>query len=86
MTLVKDIDILLSTEPQFLLGKWISAAKAAAADRRSSSALAEYNARNQITLWGPWGNILDYAAKQWSGLVSFYYLPRWRLFFRLLER
>ena len=48
--------------------------------------LYEFNARNQITLWGPQGNILDYAAKQWSGLVSSYYLPRWMIFFKLLRR
>lgn len=29
--------------------------------------LYEYNARNQITLWGPNGEIIDYANKQWSG-------------------
>lgn len=29
--------------------------------------LFEYNARNQITLWGPNGEIVDYANKQWSG-------------------
>lgn len=27
----------------------------------------EYNARNQITLWGPKGEITDYANKQWAG-------------------
>lgn len=27
----------------------------------------EYNARNQITLWGPYGEIMNYAIKQWSG-------------------
>lgn len=26
-----------------------------------------YNALNQITLWGPSGEISDYAAKQWAG-------------------
>ena len=30
----------------------------------------------QITLWGPNGEIMDYAAKQWSGLFSSYYTPR----------
>ena len=30
----------------------------------------------QITLWGPNGEILDYAAKQWSGLFVAYYTPR----------
>ena len=48
--------------------------------------LFEFNARNQITLWGPGGNVLDYAAKQWSGLISAYYLPRWKIFFELLKK
>ena len=30
----------------------------------------EYNARNQITLWGPNGEIDDYAAKNWAGLIG----------------
>ena len=30
--------------------------------------LYEYNARNQITLWGPHGEIVDYANKQWAGM------------------
>ncbi|KAI7474971.1 hypothetical protein KC351_g10358 [Hortaea werneckii] len=40
----------------------------------------EYNARNQITLWGPRGEISDYASKQWGGLIGSYYLPRWEMF------
>ncbi|RMZ17522.1 hypothetical protein D0860_00372 [Hortaea werneckii] len=40
----------------------------------------EYNARNQITLWGPGGEISDYASKQWGGLVGSYCLPRWAMF------
>ena len=43
-------------------------------------ALFNYNARNQITLWGPDGNINDYAAKNWAGLVGAYYSTRWQLF------
>ena len=31
------------------------------------------NARNQITLWGPKGEIVDYARKQWAGLIDLYY-------------
>ena len=38
----------------------------------------------QLTLWGPNGEILDYASKHWSGLVSDYYYPRWKLFFDTL--
>jgi len=32
--------------------------------------LLRYNALNQITLWGPIGEIVDYAAKQWAGQLS----------------
>ncbi|ORY67164.1 putative alpha-N-acetylglucosaminidase [Pseudomassariella vexata] len=40
----------------------------------------EYQARNQITIWGPTGQIPDYASKQWAGLVRSYYRKRWELF------
>jgi alpha-N-acetylglucosaminidase len=36
-----------------------------------------FNAKNQVTLWGPSGQINDYAAKHWSGLVKSYYGQRW---------
>lgn len=39
-----------------------------------------YNAINQITIWGPTGQIEDYASKSWAGLVRGYYLPRWEMF------
>ena len=48
-------------------------------------ALYEFNARNQITLWGPTGEIRDYAAKQWSGIVRDYYAPRYEMFFTELR-
>ena len=34
---------------------------------------------SQVTLWGPNGEIDDYAAKNWAGLVQGYYLPRWQV-------
>ena len=40
----------------------------------------ELNARNILTLWGPTGQINDYAKKEWGGLVRDYYKPRWALF------
>lgn len=45
----------------------------------------EWNARNQITLWGPRGEIRDYAAKQWAGVVADYYKPRWEVFIREMQ-
>jgi alpha-N-acetylglucosaminidase len=45
----------------------------------------EWNARNQITLWGPRGEILDYAVKQWSGVTADYFKPRWEIFIQQLQ-
>ena len=38
--------------------------------------LPRYNARNILTLWGPTGQINDYAKKEWGGLVRDYYKQR----------
>ena len=40
-----------------------------------------------MTLWGPADSILhDYARKNWAGLISTFYIPRWEKFFaRLTE-
>lgn len=47
--------------------------------------LYESNARHQITLWGPNGEIIDYANKQWSGIVMDFFIPRWTVFFDVLQ-
>ena len=76
-----DLDELLGSHEYFLLGKWLKEAKSIPALNEDEQKLFEYNARNQITLWGPNGEVLDYATKQWNGLVRDYYYPRWKLFF-----
>ncbi len=55
---------ILATNPNTLLGVWLSNA-AAFATNANETALYEFNARNQLTLWGPTGQINDYAAKVW---------------------
>ncbi|XP_055956455.1 alpha-N-acetylglucosaminidase isoform X1 [Patella vulgata] len=77
--LLTDVDLLLASDTHFLLSNWIGDALAWATDI-VEGALYEYNARNQITLWGPDGQIVDYASKQWAGLFMDYYKPRWQLF------
>ncbi|XP_076077082.1 alpha-N-acetylglucosaminidase-like isoform X2 [Mytilus galloprovincialis] len=84
LELLNDMETLLASDSHFLLGKWIAAAKSWATDISESFNL-EFNARNQITLWGPRGEILDYACKQWSGLLKGYYIPRWELFVEMLH-
>ncbi|KAK2702677.1 hypothetical protein QYM36_018718 [Artemia franciscana] len=72
------MDTILNSNQQFMLGPWIESAKAVAPLEEKSQ--FEYNARNQITLWGPREEIVDYTAKEWGGLVMDYYIPRWTLF------
>lgn len=74
-----DMDAVLSSNQHFLLGNWLNSAKALATNAQESR-LYEYNARNQITLWGPDANLEDYANKMWGGMVNDYYKPRWKLF------
>ncbi|KAH8696754.1 putative alpha-N-acetylglucosaminidase [Talaromyces proteolyticus] len=82
--LLNSIDTVLSTNRNFQLSRWIDAARAWAQGNESEAAYYEYSARNQITLWGPNGEIDTYAAKDWSGLVSTYYVPKWQIFVEYL--
>ncbi|MCI4374285.1 hypothetical protein PGIGA_G00004620 [Pangasianodon gigas] len=77
--LLPELDCLLSSDAHFLLGAWLEQARSLGMDEQEAE-LYELNARNQITLWGPDGNILDYASKEWAGLMEDYYTQRWRLF------
>ncbi|XP_020641296.3 alpha-N-acetylglucosaminidase [Pogona vitticeps] len=77
--LLPELDNLLSSDGRFLLGFWLEAARNVATSDREAE-LYDLNARNQLTLWGPSGNILDYANKQFGGLVLDYYGVRWSLF------
>ncbi|KAJ7313636.1 hypothetical protein JRQ81_005201 [Phrynocephalus forsythii] len=77
--LLPELDNLLSSDGRFLLGFWLEAARNVATSDREAE-LYDLNARNQLTLWGPSGNILDYANKQLGGLVLDYYGVRWSLF------
>jgi len=86
IALIDDINRLLSTRKDFLLGPWIASARewgSTPAER----ALYEMNARDLITLWGDANSPLhEYANRQWSGLLSDFYKPRWEQFFAMLHR
>jgi alpha-N-acetylglucosaminidase len=85
LALLDTLDLVLSTNENFQLASWIDRAVARAEGNSSNAAFYEYEARNQITLWGPAGQISDYASKDWSGLVSTYYKPRWQMFVNYLQ-
>lgn len=81
--LMKSLDDVLATNDNFKLSTWITKARAMA-DNSTEADFMEYEARNQITLWGPDGEITDYASKSWAGLISSYYMPRWQMFVEYL--
>jgi alpha-N-acetylglucosaminidase len=83
--LILDMDTVLGTRGEFLLGKWISDAKRWG-ETGEEKRLLEWNARTQLTLWGRRGSMLrDYARKEWNGLLRGYYLERWRRYFEELR-
>lgn len=79
LDLLRDVDELLATRREFLLGGWLEDAKRWGATPAERAKCA-WNARRVLTLWGETPAIDDYAHKQWSGMLSGYYLPRWKAF------
>lgn len=78
--LIEDMDRLLATRKDFMLGPWITDARSWGGTG-SEKALYEQNARDLITLWGDAGNRLhEYSNRQWSGLLDDFYKPRWEQF------
>jgi alpha-N-acetylglucosaminidase len=79
---------LLATSPYFLLGRWLSfvppwASSPAQLDRLN------YDARSIITTWGDrhaseYG-LHEYGNRDWAGLTSDYYMPRWQMYFDSLS-
>ena len=81
LELIDDMDALLGTRREFLLGKWLSDARKIGHTEQEKD-LYEQNARNQLTLWGDRDcKLYDYACKQWNGMMSGFYRPRWERFF-----
>lgn len=85
LMLISDMDKLLATRKDFMLGPWVADARRWGTTA-SEKALYEMNAKDLITLWGDAKNPLhEYACRQWSGLLSDFYKPRWQQFFAVAE-
>lgn len=86
LDLIDDMDDLLATRKDFLLGRWIADARRCG-NTEAEKALYEMNAKDLITLWGDQNCPLhEYACRQWSGLLKDFYKPRWMRFFNLAEQ
>lgn len=81
LELIDDMDDLLLTREDFLLGRWLESARKIG-KTAEEKALYEMNARDIITLWsGPDCLIHEYACKEWAGMLRGFYKPRWERFF-----
>ncbi|GAM27941.1 hypothetical protein SAMD00019534_111170 [Acytostelium subglobosum LB1] len=86
LNLIADVDTIVSTQQMLLIGNWTARARALTPAGESTD-LYEFNARNQVTLWGPYySDVHDYAYKLWGGLTEDYYLMRWTLFTKYLAQ
>lgn len=83
--LMLDLDRLLATRHEFLLGPWLEDAKRWG-DTPAERQRLEWNARRVLTLWGEGPQIDDYACKQWAGLTRDYYHQRWNRFLNALSQ
>ncbi|KAK7323242.1 hypothetical protein VNO77_26707 [Canavalia gladiata] len=89
LQLIEDIDVLLASDDNFLLGTWLESAKKLALNP-SEIKQYEWNARTQVTMWfdtneTAQSKLHDYANKFWSGLLKSYYLPRASTYFSHLS-
>ncbi len=83
LQIITDMDSLLGTRKDFLLGQWISDARSFGTNPEEK-ALYERNARDLITLWGDANSPLhEYSCRQWSGLLNDFYKARWEKFFEM---
>lgn len=83
--MLNDLDGVLATDKNYLLSTWVADARKYGITPQEQDFM-EYQARNQIILWGPnsyspWP--LDrYASKHWHGVVKDVYATSWDLFYQ----
>jgi len=81
LNLLDDIDRLLLTRKDFLLGKWVNDAERMGTNKEEKLQF-ERNAKTLITLWSDKdASLHEYACKQWAGMVKSFYKARWEQFF-----
>jgi alpha-N-acetylglucosaminidase len=84
LDLLGDLDAVLATRKEFLLGVWLADARRCGTTPEESD-LCERCARELVTTWDRHDSITDYANRQWSGLVGTFYRDRWRIWLDALQ-
>ena len=77
-------DSLLQTNSYFLLGRWLQDVPPWSSSPAELARL-NYDARSILTTWGDRkaseAGLHEYANRDYAGLTSGYYMPRWKLYF-----
>ncbi|MGZ3888221.1 MAG: alpha-N-acetylglucosaminidase [Flavisolibacter sp.] len=85
LDLLDDLDTLLATNQNFLLGDWIETARRLGTNEKEKN-YYESDARKILTTWGEPGlHLTDYANRNLAGLTKSYYRGRWKLFIEDIE-
>lgn len=95
LQLILDLDELLNTNKNFMLGRWTNMARGIA-DEVSGTTEADRqwleldNARTLISTWGNRdasenGGLRDYSYREWGGMLKDFYYDRWKKFFTNLD-
>lgn len=84
LSLLADLDSLLSHRKELCFSRWINDCHNLAADDQEKRYF-DLNARTLLTSWGDIRSntsaLYDYAWREWSGLIKEYYYKRWKLFY-----
>ena len=87
LQLLRDVDDLLRTRPEYSFDKWIHDARSHGTTENEKN-LYERDATALLTIWGPEEpneiRIFDYSWREWSGLIEGYYLVRWEYFYKCM--
>lgn len=85
LALLNDMDMLLATNQNCLLGDWIESARKFGVNETEKNYYEE-DAKKIITVWGePGRHLTDYANRSLAGLTKTYYRGRWKLFVNDIE-
>lgn len=84
LSLLADMDTLLSHRKEFCFSRWINDCHNLATDEKEKRYF-DLNARTLLTSWGDIRSttcaLYDYAWREWSGLIKEYYYKRWKMFY-----
>lgn len=88
LEMLKDTDALLRTRPEFNFDRWVTDARSWG-NTQEEKDFYERNATMLVTIWGiekgMTPEIFDYSWREWSGLIDGFYLPRWKMFYDMLQ-